>query len=315
LKTEGIYTKAEAITLVGINRSKYYHWNCRRGIANRHNGEIPCNNRLTPQEKADLISYAKTKYSENTQYLRIGYRRLAHEMLDKGIVVASSSTVYNVLKPTGLLNRWNTTKTSRRGTGYIQPEYPHQEWHTDIKYVLHEGNYVYFISVLDGYSRYSLHHELRLTMTELDAELIVQKALDKYPNAKPKVISDNGSQYKSREFRKFIREAELAHTKTSPAYPQSNGKIERFHRSYNEECIETKSMLSLNDLRNQTEQWVNYYNTQRAHSSLYYLTPEDFLTGRADEKLKIREDKVKQAIEARRKYWEENKKNVSYEIN
>lgn len=303
------YTKRQMIKMIGIRRGKYYEWKKRMGIENRHNGEIPRKNWILPWEREAIISYARRNYPNGYLYQRDGYRRLTYQMLDEGIVALSPSTIYRVLKEEGLLNKWNTTKKSMKGTGYIQPKSPHQEWHTDIKYVNFKGVFLFLISILDGYSRYIIHHELRVSMTEYDVEITLQKAREKYSGENPRIISDNGPQYISKDFQNYLREVGLKHTRISVGYPQSNGKIERFYRSITEECLKTSSMLSLEDARNTVNKYVEYYNTKRLHSALFYLTPEDFLLGRVEDKLKQREIKIQNATQSRKQYW--SNKNVA----
>jgi len=66
-------------------------------------------------------------------------------------------------------------------------------------------------------------------MREADVEVILERAKEKYPVAKPRIISDNGPQFIARDFKEFIRISGMTHVRTSPYYPQSNGKIERWH--------------------------------------------------------------------------------------
>ncbi len=68
-------------------------------------------------------------------------------------------------------------------------------------------------------------------MTESDVEIILQRAREKFPDAKPRIISDNGPQFIAKDFKEFIRISGMTHVNTSPYYPQSNGKLERYHRS------------------------------------------------------------------------------------
>lgn len=297
------YTNEKILEMIGISRSKYYEWLSRRGIPNRHNQNVPRKNWTTPEERKSIVRYVSTHYSNSSNYARDGYRRLTYEMIDLGIACVCPSTVYRILKSEGLLNRWSTRKTSSKGNGYIQPVRPHQEWHTDIKYVEFRGINLFFIGVLDGYSRYIIHFELRLNMSEYDVELSVQRAKEKNPKENPRIITDNGPQYTSKEFQQFLKEVEFKHIRTSVGYPQSNGKIERFHRSLGEECLKTKSMISIEDAREVIGKYVEYYNTKRLHSALFYLTPEDYLLGRVDSRLKERELKIKNASIARKEYW------------
>ena len=127
--------------------------------------------------------------------------------------------------------------------------------------------------------------------------------MEKYPDKKPKLITDNGSQYISKDFQVYLKEVGLQHVKTSPSYPQSNGKIERFHRSLEEECVRTTSMINLDDGRQQLEQYVNHYNNHRLHSALFYLRPVDFLIGDVDNLLRERQEKIDLAAEKRSCYW------------
>jgi transposase InsO family protein len=291
------------LELIGISRNKYCGWFGRRGKINHHNGKIPRCHWITPEEKEAIVSYVKENYPKNSMFLKQGYRRISYEMLDENVAAVSPSSVYRVLKNEGLLNRWNTKKKSSKGEGFKQPDKPHEQWHTDIKYVNYRGTYLFFIGVLDGYSRYMLEHDVRLSMQEYDIELTVQKAREKYPDENPRLISDNGPQYLAKDFGNYLKEVGLQHTKTSVGYPQSNGKIERYFRSMDEECLDVNSFLSIEDARRIIAKYVDYYNTKRLHSALYYLTPEDYLKGRVERKLKEREHKIQTAIEKRYLYW------------
>ena len=274
--------------MIGISSSKYYSWKNRLEQPNHHNGVIPKKHWILNWEREAIISYAQNNTSE-------GYRRLTYMMIDDNIAAVSPSTTYRVLKTAGLLNKWNKFKKSPKGNGFIQPTKPHQHWHTDIKYVNFQGTFLFLISVIDGFSRFIVHHELRKNMQEFDVQITIQRALEKHPSVKPRLISDNGSQYISRDFAECIKNAGLQHIRTSVAYPQSNGKIERYHRTINQECFRSKSLINLEDARNQVSEFVEFYNTKRLHSSLFYLTPEDFLLGRIDVKINERNDKLYKA--------------------
>src|SRR5580700_1964744 len=85
--------------------------------------------------------------------------------------------------------------------------------------------------LLDGYSRLLVHWDLRESMTEADIETILERAKERYPGVRPRVISDNGPQFIAKGFKEFIRISGMTHVRTSPYYPQSNSKIERWHKS------------------------------------------------------------------------------------
>jgi transposase InsO family protein len=200
-------------------------------------------------------------------------------MIDADVVSASPSSVYRVLKQAKLLNRWNQ-KPSKKGQGFQQPEKPHEHWHIDVAYINICGTFYYLCSILDGYSRYLVHWEIRETMTEADVEIILQRARERFPQVKPRIISDNGPQFIARDFKTFIRHCGMTHVRTSPYYPQSNGKIERWHKSLKGECIRPGTPLSLEDARRLVKRFVMYYNQVRLHSAIGYVTPRDKLKGR-----------------------------------
>ena len=248
---------------------------------------------LLPWEYERIIRYYEAHREE-------GYRRLTYMMLDDHIVAVSPATTYRVLSGAGLLKRWNTNAGAAKSHGFQQPQAMHEHWHTDIKYVNFHGTFLFLISVIDGYSRYIVHHELRTSMQEFDVQLTVQRALEKYPGVFPRIITDNGSQFIAKDFAEFIRSRGLHHVRTSIAYPQSNGKIERFHRTASEECLRKSSCVDLEDARRLIATYIEYYNTKRLHSALYYLTPEDVLMGRANERIHERELTYALARQARR---------------
>lgn len=282
------------VQLLGIQRSKFYQWQKRYGKVNNHNGKMPRDFWVTPTEKSAVIEYYQKKSSE-------GYRAVTYMMIDEDIAFMSPSTVYRILVEANLMRSRKKLK-SKKGTGFDQPLKVHEHWHTDISYIKIAKRFYFFIGILDGCSRCLLHWEIREEMTELDAEIVIQRALEKYPDAKPRVITDNGSQYTSHEFKRFVATHGLTHVRTSPYYPQSNGKIERFHFTLKAGAIRPKVPLTLADARRITGLYVDYYNNDRLHSAIGFVTPLDKLEGRDQAIFGERKNKLK---EARRRRLEE----------
>jgi putative transposase len=214
---------------LGIGRSKYYDWSERCGKANEHNRLIPRDHWLQDWERHAIIDF-------HHKFPLEGYCRLTFMMLDHDVVAVNPSSTYRVLKAAGLTDAWNT-KPSKKGIGFEQPLRPHEHWHIDVSHINIAGTFYYLCSILDGCSRSIVHFELRPSMTESDIEIILQRALEKFPSDKPRIISDNGPQFIAKDFKEFVRIAGLTHVKTSPYYPQSNGKIERWHKSLKADCI------------------------------------------------------------------------------
>ena len=139
-------------------------------------------------------------------------------------------------------------------------------WHIDVSYINISGTFYYLCSILDGCSRYIVNWDLRESMTEAEIKVILERAKELHPEAKPRIISDNGPQFIAKDFKEFIRVSGMTHVKTSPYYPQSNGKIERWHR---------------------------------LNSAIGYITPKDMIAGRQQEIHAERDRKLKEARKQR----------------
>jgi putative transposase len=132
-------------------------------------------------------------------------------------------------------------------------------------------------------------------MEEADIEMILERSKEKYPEAKPRIISDDGPQFIARDFKEFIRISVMTHVRTSSFYPQSNGKIEHWHKSLKHECIRPLTPLTLEDARRLIQLYVDRYNTVRLDSAIGYVTPQDRLAGRQAEIHAARDRKLEQA--------------------
>jgi putative transposase len=277
---------------IGLATSKWHNWKNRYGKANEHNAWIPRDHWLEESEKQAILAFQE-------QHPLEGYRQLTFMMLDADVVAVSPSSVYRVLKQAGVLERHNV-KPSKKGTGFVQPLLPHEHWHVDVSYINIAGTFYFLFSILDGCSRFIVHWEIRETMKEGEVETIVQRAREKFPGVTPRIISDNGPQFVAKDFKEFIRISGMSHVRTSPYYPQSNGKIERFHRTLKGDCIRTETPLSLEDAQRIVARYVEHYNTVRLHSAIGYIAPKDKLEGKEKEIFAARDRKLEEARERRK---------------
>jgi putative transposase len=277
------------IEKLGIVPGKFYDWRQRYGKANEHNGKVPRDFWLQEWEKQAILDF-------HSKYPLEGYRRLTYMLMDADLVAASPATVWRVLHNAGRLSKFG--KKSKKGTGFEQPLKVHEHWHIDISYINICGTFYYLCAVLDGYSRFIVHWDLRESMKESEVEVILQQAREKFPEARPRIISDNGPQFIAKDFKEFIRITGMTHVKTSPYYPQSNGKLERLNQSIKSECIRPAALLSWEDGLRHVSQYVQHYNEVRLHSAIGYVTPNDMLQGRQAE---IHAERDRRLEEARRK--------------
>ena len=289
---------------MGVPEGTYYKWRERYGKVNEHNGWIPRDHWLTDRERDAILKFYWDHPLE-------GYRRLTYMMLDADVVAACPSTVYRVLKKAGVMGR-SPYKPSNKGHGFQQPDAPHRHWHVDISYLTIRGTFYFMTSILDGYSRMIVHWEIREKMEEVDVEAIVQRAREKFPGETPRIITDNGPQFIAKEFKQYVHMCGMKHVRTSPYYPQSNGKIERYHRTIKSECIRPGTPLSLDDARRIVGHYVVHYNTERLHSAIGYVTPRDKLLGHEERIFAERDRKLEEArwrrAEERRKQREQRVK-------
>ncbi len=279
------------VSWLSISRSRLYDWRERYGQANEHNGKLSRDHWLLPQERQAILHF-------HALYPLEGYRRLCFMMLDRDLVAVSPASVYRVLSQAGRLDRWNR-KPSKKGTGFVQPLVPHEHWHVDITHLNIAGTFYYLCLVLDGASRFLVHFDLREQMTELDVECILQRAVELYPQARPRIISDNGPQFIAKDFKEFIRQTGMTHVRTSPYYPQSNGKVERFNRTYKEDGFRPAAPDDVAQVRRITKKYIQHYNEVRLHSALGYITPKDALEGRAQQIGTARDRKLEAARQLR----------------
>jgi len=288
-------TELPAKRLLGwleLGTSKFHQWKQRYGKANEHNGQVPRDWWLEVWETQAILDY-------HVQHPLDGYRRLAFMMLDDDVVAVSPTSVYRVLKRAGRLDR-HTLAPSKKGTGFVQPLRAHQHWHVDISYINLAGTFYFLCTLLDGYSRYIVHWELRESMKELEVETVIQRAREKFPGENPRIISDNGPQFIARDFKEFIRLCGMTHVRTSPFYPQSNGKLERWHKSLKVECIRPSCPEDAEEARRRIAAFVDHYNHQRLHSAIGYVAPADKLHGLEPMIFAERDAKLEAARERRR---------------
>lgn len=278
---------------LGLGKSKFADWKRRYGKVNEHNALVPRDHWITEDECQMILDYQEDHPLE-------GYRRLAYMMMDENVVAVSPTSVWRVLKRENRLGR--AGRPSKKGNGFQQPVGPHEHWHVDIAHINVAGTFYFLCSVIDGCSRYIVSWDIRETMLSLETQIVIQRGREQFAEASPRIISDNGPQFVAREFKEYVRVTGMSHVRTSPYYPQSNGKIERFYRTIKADAIRRQTPLDLEDAKRVVRRFVNYYNHRRLHSAVGYVTPADVLRGRTAEIHEERDRKLDQA-RAQRAEW------------
>jgi transposase InsO family protein len=286
----------DLLQYAGIPNRTWREWQERRDVATKHNNNVPKMYYLTPFEISAIIAFCTANPLK-------GYRMQCWEMVDRNVAFVSCSSVYNIIKRHNLDKKW-AEATEMAKHGFDQPQAVHEQWHIDFSYIRIGGAFYYFLGILDGYSRRMLNWRLCQTMAGINAEILVAETKEQYPDAKnPRLISDNGSQFISKDFEELLVLLEFGHTLTSANHPQSNGKLERFNRTLKTEHVRRSAYLSYRDACTRMAQWIAYYNSERLHSAIWYLTPNDVFYGRTANRLAERKEKLHTACIKRQEYW------------
>jgi transposase InsO family protein len=282
---------------LGLARAVYYRWQARAttdGLADRP-AQAPRTAELLPEERQAIVQYAATQPGA-------GYRRLAWEMVDAAVAAASPSAVYDVLRAAGTLYR----PTPEPGSGRKPPPAtrPDQRWHLDVLYLWVVGRWYFLTTVIDAYSRYIVAWELGWSLTGNAMGLVLQTAVDQTPGATPEVVTDNGPEFVSQDFVRVVKAQELQRIRTRVHHPQSNGRIERYHRTFREEGWAGAQPADYPAAQTLIARWVETYNHTRLHSALNYLTPAEYYRGNPETRLAERQAKLLAARQRRKAAWE-----------
>lgn len=291
----------EVLAAVGLDDATYHRWKRQdeRGVTpGRPQGGRSRALPPTPEEVAIVERFAR-------QYPLKGYRRLAWFMVERGVCSLRPYQVYEILLQLDLIAR----RGSRVETALKRPappERPDEVWHIDLMYVPYRDAWLYLIDIVDGYSRYLVHWRLSPTMLERDVTLVAQEAVDSLKERRPgepKMVHDRGCQFMSRDWRRFIEGAGAGDIPTRVRHPQSNGKVERMHRTHREEGLVGTEGKGYAELVESLEEWTAYYNWERPHHSLNYLTPGVYYRGDPAAALATREQRLKEGERRRSEYW------------
>ena len=282
----------------------YYRWRARAQegrLADRvvipHYQALP----PTPEEVAAVRAFA-------LDHPATGYKRLTWLLVDKNVAFLRPYQVYRLLSTEDLLCRRpvSAPEALKRPP---EPDHPDQVWHVDLMYLYIRPRWYYLVDILDGYSRFLVHWRLNLTMAADTVTLTAQEALDRLPHrlpGEPQIVRDHGSQFVSAEWRMFVQASGVTDIATRVAHPQSNGRLERLHRTHREEGLVGEAPDDYYQALEGMAGWSHYYNYERPHSALHYLRPEDYYRGDPVARLEERERKLAQAAEARATYWRDH---------
>jgi len=296
--------RRRALAQLGLPRSTYYRWLRRQteGRLQDTKGGSPTPwNKLGPEEVERILAQART-------LPELSARQLALRIVDSEGFYVSESTVFRILKREGLIKPAEVVGFKAGKEYHRKTKRPNELWATDCAHLkIVDWGWYYLVTVMDDFSRFILAWELKSDMAAGSLIDVVQKAVDltgmtDVPvEGRTVLLSDNGPGYLSRQFNDYLRLVGIRHVIASPYHPQTNGKLERYHRTIKGEIYLLPYEMP-GELKEAVKAFIEYYNYQHYHEGLGDVTPYDAYTGRHLEVIQRRKEAKNRTLSARKSY-------------
>jgi putative transposase len=295
------WSARRTLAALGIARRSYYRWLKEEAWA-----KTAASKPVKPVQPYEALPTEKAKVKQYAlEHTELRHRELAWRMVDEDVAYLSPSTVYRILKGASLVQPWRR-RSKRRREEEEKAQRPNQRWATDLMYLQIGGRTYFFVSFLDEYSRYIVHHELLTSMDGFSVSLSAQAAIETLPKGddgkpveRPEIRTDNGSGYISQEFRLVLKENGLAQQRIKPHCPEENGLVERSNRTIRE-ALEGEDLTDPLEAKRILARIIRRYNEERLHSALGFLRPVDYYRGNPREMHEARRQKLAQARHRRK---------------
>ncbi len=291
---------------LGVNRSTFYNWYSRYrqegydGLVDRQPNSRRFWNRIPEQVKEQVLQVALEQPEKSP-------RELATHITDTHEAFISESSVYRILKSFDLITSPAYVVLSASDSFTNPTKRVNELWQTDFTYFKVVGwGWYYLTSVMDDYSRYIVAWKLFTTMTASDVKEVLDLAIEKtgvmgvQVKHRPRLLSDNGPCYLSGELKEYLEQQGMRHTRGAPYHPQTQGKIERYHRSM-KNIVKLQHYYFPWELEQEIGKFIEYYNNERYHESLNNVKPVDVYEGRSKQILDRRQEIKRKTLQMRRK--------------
>jgi putative transposase len=296
-----------------VPRSIFYGWYRRYqeegydGLADKRTGPRQFWNQIPDSVQDQIVDLALEQPEKSA-------RQIAWKFTDEQEYYISESSVYRILKSFDLVQSPAFVLVTAKDKFENPTTRVNELWQTDFTYFkIIDWGWHYLSTVMDDYSRYILAWKLSPTMASDDVEETLNIALKKSGldevrvRHRPRLLSDNGPAYLSKELQQYLKRKDIDHIRGRPYHPQTQGKIERwqsFPRTIGDRSmknvVKLQNYYSPSELEKSIGEFVEYYNNERYHESIDNLTPADVYSGKSKEVLTKREQ-IKQSTLADRR--------------
>jgi putative transposase len=234
-----------------------------------------------PARDEALLSRIKALIEEFPTY---GYRRICALLRKRDKLMVNRKRVHRLMRE----QRWLITQRSTSPKPRVQKsrsrsERSNERWAMDITHVsCGADGWGHLVAVIDCHDREIVGWEFALRGRAQEAERALEMAcLARFGTLRPTgdtpiLRSDNGLVFLSRRFREACTFYRLSQEYITPYTPEQNGLIERFFRSFKEECVWQHSFTSFAEARRAVRNWLEWYNRERPHQALAYLSPQEY---------------------------------------
>ena len=294
------------LELLGIPRTTFYRWHRRYelggfdALKDRKSQPPQAWNQISQHKRDEIVDLAL----ERTD---LSPRQIAFLFTDQERYFVSESSVYRILREYDLLASPDFEVITAADKFKTPTHRVHELWQTDFTdFEVIGWGWYYLSTVLDDYSRYVITWKLSTTMNATDVQATLDDAIaltgvdGVAVRHRPRLLSDNGPAYVSSQLRDYLGERGMAHTRGAPYHPQTQGKIERWHRSM-KAVGKLQKYFAPWQLEAALRDWVAYYNNERYHESLNNVTPADVYYGRDIQVLTKRERIKRRTMKLRKK--------------
>ena len=298
----------QTLVELDVPRSTFYDWYRRYletgydGLAERQPQRQQFWNHIPDSVREQVVDVALEK-------TELSPRQLAWHLTDTQGYFISESSVYRILKGYDLVTSPVFQIVSAKDKFEHPTKRVNELWQTDFtQFKVVDWGYYYLCTVLDDYSRYILAWRLATTMSSTDVEETLNVAVAKTGvqhikvRHRPRLLSDNGPAFVSDALKKYLKHYQMDHVRGAPYHPQTQGKIERYHRSM-KSIVKLDLYYAPSELEQAIASFVYYYNEQRYHEALDNVTPADMYFGRYTAVTTQRERIKQQTLQQRREHY------------